>query len=284
MQRNAGIAFDGQLLCTTVQAVEEKSYHTALTPPDVALLISCLDLTTLAGDDTEQQVLALCRQALEPSPGRGTDTPRPASVCVYPVFVPLALEALAGSSVRVATVAAAFPHGLSTLSCRVKEVGEAVALGAHEVDVVIRRSHALCGEWEALYDEVCAFREAAEDTTLKVILATGELSEPEVIFRAGVTALMAGADFIKTSTGKETVNATLPAGAAMAHAIRTYAEATGFHAGLKPAGGIRTSEQAAEWLGLVRDELGSDWLTPAGFRIGASALLGDLVGRLPGEH
>lgn len=280
MERNPGVAFDSAFMAGSVPVVEEKCYHSDLTPQSIALLISCLDLTTLSGDDTEDRILALCRQALEPLAGRGTDTARPAAVCVYPVFVPIALQALAGASIRVATVAAAFPHGLSPLPCRVAEVHEAVAMGAHEVDVVIRRSHALCGKWEALYDEVRAFREASEDRTLKVILATGELVRHEVIFRAGLTALMAGADFIKTSTGKEAVNATIAGGTAMAHAIRTYAEISGYRAGLKPAGGIRTSEQAAEWLGLVRHELGAEWLTPDRFRIGASALLGDLVGRL----
>ncbi len=283
MERNPGIAFDGGRLDRSARVVEEKSYQAPLTPQDVTLLIACLDLTTLSGDDTEDRVSALCRQARDLSAGRGTNIPRPAAVCVYPVFVPLALEALAGSGVSVATVAAGFPHGLSPLPCRVSEVREAVALGAHEVDVVIRRSHALCGEWQSLYDEVRAFRDAVKDRKLKVILATGELAQSEVIFRAGLTALMAGADFIKTSTGKEAVNATLPAGAAMAHAIRTYAEMSGFHAGLKPAGGIRTAEQAAEWLELVRHELGSEWLTPDRFRIGASGLLADLVARLEQE-
>lgn len=280
MKTNPGLDFDRSLVSRSVPVIEQRIYDAPLTAAHIRLLISCLDLTSLAGDDTDQRVLALCKQALLPAPGREADTARPAAVCVYPVFVPLALGALVGSSVRVATVAAAFPHGLSPLPCRVAEVREAVALGAHEVDVVIRRSHALCGEWEALYDEVRVFREAAKERTLKVILATGELAQPEVIFRAGLTALMAGADFIKTSTGKEAVNATLPAGVAMAHAIRAYAEITGYRAGLKPAGGIRTAEQAAEWLGLVRHELGEEWLSPARFRIGASALLADLVAGL----
>ncbi len=180
----------------------------------------------------------------------------------------------------MATVAAGFPHGLSPLSIRVAEVRACAAIGADEIDIVIRRSHALLGEWSALYDEVAAFREAAGRASLKAILATGELGAPLTVARAGLVALMAGADFIKTSTGKEAVNATLDAGIAMAAAIRTYSERTGVRAGLKPAGGLRTPARALDWLALVDAELGAAWLDPARFRLGASGLLAEVAREL----
>ena len=249
--------------------------------------VESIDLTSLSGDDTPDRIRELCDAARRPigagileNIGWEGAPPTTAAVCVYPVYVETAREALAGTTIPVATVAAAFPHGLSPLSTRIAEVRACRELGASEIDIVIRRSHALLGDWAALYDEVRAFREAAGDAHLKAILATGELGSVERIAKAGLVALMAGADFIKTSTGKESVNATLEAGVAMARAIRAYHEQTGFRAGLKPAGGIRTADQALDWLALVEEELGTEWLGPDRFRIGASSLLGDIVREL----
>ncbi len=230
-----------------------------------------MDLTTLNGGDTDAVVEAVCEQAM----AAGV-----AAVCVYPVFIATAKRRLAGSGIPVASVAAGFPHGLSPLPIRVAEVAAVVEAGADEVDFVIRRSHALTGRWAELFDEVRQFRRAAGEAVLKAILATGELRNTEMIYRAALTCLMAGADFVKTSTGKETVNATLDAGVAMAQAIRTYHVRTGLRTGLKPAGGIRTAEDAIQWLALVREELGAEWLTSAHFRIGASSLLTDVQNRL----
>lgn len=241
-------------------------------PVDPVSLLAFLDLTSLNGDDTIAKVKGLCRRACSLDPG-------PATVCVFPAFLPTAREALSGSSVRLATVAGSFPHGLGSLPTRLAEVREAGALGADEVDVVIRREWALTGEWDRLYEEISLFRDAASGLVLKVILATGELRAPILVYRASLVALAAGADFLKTSTGRETINATLEAGAAMTAALLTYANRTGRHAGLKPAGGIRTYEDAAPWCSLVRAALGPEALSPNRFRIGASALLDDLVAR-----
>jgi deoxyribose-phosphate aldolase len=230
--------------------------------------IGLLDLTTLNADDTPAIVKALCAKGKQA---------QVAVVCVFPVFVETALEAVKGSNVKVATVAGAFPHGLSTLASRVKEVEECVKLGANEIDIVIRRPLALEDRWSELYDELAAMRRACVDLPFKVILATGELGTPERIWKAAMTAMMAGADFVKTSTGKEKINATLEAGMAMADAIRFYGEKAGRQVGLKAAGGIKTTEQSMGWLSLVENELGTDHLNPKGFRIGASGLLDDLL-------
>ncbi|MFC1575719.1 deoxyribose-phosphate aldolase [Gemmatimonadota bacterium] len=255
--------------------------------PSLVRILCALDLTTLSGDDTVARVKALCRRAQAPLPrgflallGGAALRPRVAAVCVFPAFVPSAITALGASGVRVATVAAGFPHGLSGLEERVQEVRAAVALGAQEVDVVIRREWALSGKWERLHQEVREFREAAGSACLKVILATGELGEPNRIARAALTVLQAGADFVKTSTGKEKVNATLTAGLAMTAAIRAYEDLAGFRAGLKPAGGIRTAQDGLLWLRLVETEMGPEATGPDRFRIGASGLLDSLVERM----
>jgi deoxyribose-phosphate aldolase len=245
---------------------------------ELCRIVRAIDLTTLSGDDTPERVRDLCRTARAPLPQLPDVTV--ATVCVYPALVPIAAEELSGSGVRVATAAAGFPHGLSPLPTRVDEVRACVEMGADEVDVVIQRAHALTGNWRALYDEVAAFREASGEAVLKAILATGELAAPETIYRAGLVCLMAGADFIKTSTGKEAVNATLPAGVVMAAAIRDYEDRTSHRAGLKPAGGIRTADVALSWLELARQELGADRTGPDLFRLGASGLLKDIRGRL----
>ena len=230
-----------------------------------------IDLTTLAGDDSSERVLSLAKKALDGFAGEHV-----AAVCVYPVFVPDAKSVLNGSGVAVATVAAAFPHGLSPLSTRIAEVSASRELGADEIDIVIRRSHALEGNWEALFDEVAAFKQAAGSSHLKSILATGELGDPTTIYRASIAAIMAGSDFIKTSTGKESVNATLEAAAAMLSAIRDWREGTGHTVGFKAAGGIRSASQAVAYQRLAAEILGEAYLTPLTFRLGASSLLDDV--------
>jgi deoxyribose-phosphate aldolase len=207
---------------------------------------------------------------------------RVAAVCVYHALVETAVDALRGSGIPVAAVSTGFPAGLSPFPQRLAEIRASTAAGAQEIDIVITRAHALTGDWQALYDEVRAFRDAAGDAHLKTILATGELGTLRNVARASLVCMMAGADFIKTSTGKEVVNATLPVSLVMTRMIRAYREATGQRVGLKPAGGIRTAKQALEWMLLVKEELGTEWLTRPLFRFGASSLLTDIERQL--EH
>ncbi|MER3457068.1 MAG: deoxyribose-phosphate aldolase [candidate division GAL15 bacterium] len=249
--------------------------------------VQCLDLTTLSGDDTPgsvRRLAAKARQPVRPDVLQGYGVPpeqvRAAAVCVYPRLVPVAREALAGSAVRVASVAAGFPAAQTPLSTRLSEVIEAVQAGAEEVDAVVCRAHILRGDWQALYDEVRALREAAEGAVLKAILGTGELPTLRHVAQAALVSMMAGADFVKTSTGKEATNATLPAGLVMLRQVRDYLQRTGFRVGFKPAGGIRTARQALEWLLLVREELGEEWVRPDTFRLGASGLVADLERQL----
>jgi deoxyribose-phosphate aldolase len=249
--------------------------------------VSCMDLTTLSGDDTPGTVRRLCAKAAKPVrqdllEALGMPDLRVGAVCVYYPFVKTAARALEGSGIPVAAVAAGFPHGLSPLKARLIEIEEAIGDGAEEIDIVITRGHVLNGEWGALYDEIAAFREACGAAHLKTILATGELGTLRHVAKASLVCMMAGADFIKTSTGKEAVNATLPVGLVMARAIRDYRERTGFRVGFKPAGGIRTAKQALDWLILMREELGESWQRPELFRIGASTLLADIERQL--EH
>lgn len=251
--------------------------------------VTCLDLTSLAGDDTPGRVRRLCAKARQPvrpdilrKLGVGDRDVRVGSVCVYGALAPVAVEALEGSGIPVAAVAAGFPGGLSPFEARLEEIRRCVEAGAREIDIVISRRKALLGAWRELYDEVRAFREACGDAHLKVILATGELGTLRNVARASQVAMMAGADFIKTSTGMESVNATLPVGLVMARAIRRYHDRTGHRVGFKPAGGIRTAKEALQWLYLVRDELGRPWLDSRWFRFGASSLLADLERQL--EH
>ncbi|MGH7475220.1 MAG: deoxyribose-phosphate aldolase [Longimicrobiales bacterium] len=251
--------------------------------------VTCMDLTTLSGDDTPGTVRRLCAKARQPvSPellaalGVAALPIRVAAVCVYHVFVEVAVDALRGSGIPVAAVSTGFPAGLSPLAQRLAEIRASVEAGAEEIDVVITRAHVLTGAWESLYDEVRRFREAAGGAHLKTILATGELATLRNVARASTVCMMAGADFIKTSTGKESVNATLPVGVVMTRAIRDYRERTGHTVGFKPAGGIRTAKQALEWLILMKEELGPAWLAPARFRFGASSLLADIERQL--EH
>ena len=251
--------------------------------------ITLIDLTTLAGDDTPGAVRRLCAKARHPVradllEGLGAaDLPiRTAAVCVYHALVPTAVEALRGSAIPVAAVSTGFPAGLSPFEQRLQEIRASVAAGAAEIDIVITRAHVLTGNWEALYDEVRAFREACGPAHMKTILATGELGTLSNVARASRVCMMGGADFIKTSTGKESTNATLPVGLTMVRAIREYRERTGYRVGFKPAGGIRTAKQALEWMLMMKEELGTEWLRPELFRFGASSLLGDIERQL--EH
>jgi len=253
----------------------------------LARAISCIDLTTLAGDDTPGRVKRLCAKAMQPAradlleaiglPGLTTG-----AVCVYHEMVPVAVEALAGSGIPVAAVSTGFPAGLSPYHLRVKEIEESVKAGAEEIDIVISRRHVLTGDWQALYDEVRAYREACGDAHIKTILATGELGSLRNVGRASLVCMMAGADFIKTSTGKESVNATLPVSLVMIRAIRAYHQATGIRIGYKPAGGISKAKDSLVYLSLMKEELGDRWLRPDLFRFGASSLLGDIERQL--EH
>ncbi len=251
--------------------------------------ITCLDLTTLSGDDTPGSVRRLCAKARQPvrtdlleALGVADAGLRVGAVCVYHNLVPVALEALAGSGIPVAAVSTGFPAGQNPFPQKLEEIAASVRAGAKEIDIVISRAHVLTGNWQALYDEVRAFREACGAAHMKTILATGELGTLTQVARASQVCLMAGADFIKTSTGKESVNATLPVGLVMVRAIREYCEATGYRVGFKPAGGIRTAKQAVDWLILMYEELGERWTHPDLFRIGASGLLTDIERQL--EH
>jgi deoxyribose-phosphate aldolase len=251
--------------------------------------ITLIDLTTLQGDDTPGRVRRLCAKARRPvridlleAMGARQLPIRAAAVCVYHAFVETAVQALEGSGIPVAAVSTGFPAGLSPLEQRLGEIRASVSAGAEEIDVVITRSHVLTENWSALYDEVRAMREACGDAHIKTILATGELGTLRNVARASLVCMMAGADFVKTSTGKESVNATLPVGLVMSRAIRDYQERTGHLVGLKAAGGIRAAREALDWMALMKDELGDQWLRPNLFRIGASTLLGDIERQL--EH
>lgn len=251
--------------------------------------VSCLDLTTLAGDDTPGNVVRLCAKARRPvradlldALGMGGRELRVGAVCVYHNLVPTAVAALAGSGIPVAAVSTGFPAGQTPLDLKLEEIRRSVEAGAGEIDIVISRAHVLTGDWRSLYDEVRAFREACGPAHMKTIVAAGELGTLRNLALASHVCMMGGADFIKTSTGKEPVNATLPFGLVMARAIRDYHERTGHRVGFKPAGGIRTAKQSLDWLLLMKEELGGAWLSPVLFRIGASALLTDIERQL--EH
>ena len=251
--------------------------------------ITFIDLTTLSGDDTPGNVRRLCAKARQPVredllKGLGVDhlDIKVGAVCVYHALVETAVDALRGSNIPVAAVSTGFPAGLNPLPLKLAEIEHSVAAGASEIDIVITRQHVLTGNWEALYDEMRAFRETCGDAHVKAILATGELATLRNIARASLVCMMAGADFIKTSTGKESVNATLPVSLVMSRMIRAYHERTGYRVGFKPAGGLKTAKDALAWLILMKEELGRDWLEPQLFRIGASSLLGDIERQL--EH
>ncbi|WP_425050797.1 deoxyribose-phosphate aldolase [Psychromarinibacter sp. S121] len=249
--------------------------------------ITCIDLTTLAGDDTPGRVRRLCAKARQPVrqdllDALGMGPIHTGAVCVYHDMVPTAVAALEGTGIPVAAVSTGFPAGLSPLPLRIAEIGESVKAGAREIDIVISRRHVLTGNWQALYDEMKAMREACGDAHVKAILATGELGSLRNVARASLVCMMAGADFIKTSTGKESVNATLPVSLVMIRALRDYFDETGYRIGYKPAGGISKAKDALTYLALIKDELGNRWLQPDLFRFGASSLLGDIERQL--EH
>ena len=251
--------------------------------------IALMDLTTLNSNDTDERVRRLCAKALNPlradiAAGLGVADAkiRPAAVCVYHPFVATAVEALHGSGVHVAAVSTSFPHGLAPLATRLQEIEASVRDGADEIDVVIPRGLVYEARWQELYDEIVAMRAACGEAHLKVILGTGDLATLRNVTLASMVAMMAGADFIKTSTGKESVNATLPVGLAMVRAIRAYFETTGYLIGFKPAGGISTAKASLDWLVLMKEELGRRWLEPDLFRFGASSLLTDIERQL--EH
>jgi deoxyribose-phosphate aldolase len=249
--------------------------------------ISCIDLTTLSGDDTAGKVHRLCAKAKNPVRADllerlGVSGITVGAVCVYPTMVRHAVKALEGTPIPVASVATGFPSGLMPIKQRLEEIQYAVDQGAAEIDMVITRELVLTGRWEELYDEVAACKEACSHAHLKVILATGELGTLRNVARASMVAQLAGANFIKTSTGKETENATLPVTLTMVRCIRRYLEMTGRKVGFKPAGGIRTAKDALAWQILMKEELGREWLEPHLFRFGASGLLTDIERQL--EH
>ena len=251
--------------------------------------IRCMDLTTLSSDDTPDRVRRLCSKALRPLKQELTNDLGITSlnltvgaVCVYHALVETAAKALKGSNIPVAAVSTGFPHGLSPLPRRIEEIRDSVSAGALEIDIVITRAHVFSGNWEALYQEIKSFREACGDSHLKTILGTGELGSLRNVAKASLVCMMAGADFIKTSTGKEPQNATLPVSLVMLRMIRDYHQKTGHKVGFKPAGGIRTAKQALEWQILMNEELGREWLEPKLFRFGASGLLTDIERQL--EH
>lgn len=251
--------------------------------------LSCIDLTTLSGDDTSGRVKRLCAKARKPlrddlvaALGIEKLHLTTGAVCVYHEMVETAVKELEGTNIPVAAVSAGFPHGLSPLKQRLQEIKASVDAGAKEIDIVITRGHVLTGNWNALYDEVKAFREACGEAHLKSILATGELATMRNVAKASMVAMMAGSDFIKTSTGKESVNANLNVTMVMVRMIREYLEQTGFKVGYKPAGGIGTAKDVMNYQFIMKEELSDAWLQPDLFRIGASSLLADIERQL--EH
>ena len=251
--------------------------------------VTCIDLTTLSGDDTRARVRRLCAKARQPvrqdildNLGMGDVNLTTGAICVYHEMIETAVEALDGSGIPVAAVSTGFPAGLSPFHLRIREIEESVKAGAREIDIVISRRHVLEGNWQALYDETREMRAACGDAHMKAILATGELGSLRNVARASMVAMMGGSDFIKTSTGKESVNATLPVSLVMIRALRDYGDKTGYQIGYKPAGGVSKAKDSLNYLMLMNEELGRDWLEPDLFRFGASSLLGDIERQL--EH
>jgi deoxyribose-phosphate aldolase len=261
----------------------KKAYQAAW----LAKAITLIDLTTLSGDDTPGRVRRLCAKGRQPlradlNTALGLPPLTTGAICVYHEMVATAVDALQGTGIPVAAVSTGFPAGLSPFHTRIAEIEASVAAGAAEIDIVISRRHVLTGDWQALYDEMCAYRAACGDAHVKAILATGELGSLRNVARASLVCMMAGADFIKTSTGKEPVNATLPVTLVMLRAIRDYADRTGHKVGYKPAGGISKAKDALVYMAMIRDELGPRWVQPDLFRFGASSLLNDIERQL--EH
>ena len=249
--------------------------------------ITLIDLTTLSGDDTEKRVHRLCAKGKQPISQLLVDELgiqnlkiQVGAICVYHEMVKTAVNALKNTTIPVAAVSTGFPAGLSPLNLRIKEIKESVKIGASEIDIVISRRHVLNGNWSALYEEVKLFKQACGNAHMKAILATGDLGTLRNVARASLVCMMAGADFIKTSTGKENINSTLPVTLTMLRQIRDFHERTGYHVGYKPAGGISKAKDALTYLSLIKDELGNQWLNPDLFRFGASSLLGDIERQL----
>ncbi|CTQ49735.1 deoxyribose-phosphate aldolase [Jannaschia donghaensis] len=297
LPRNAGLPFDPAVVAevrVNTSAVERraatlparrslKKDHQAAW---LARAVSMIDLTTLSGDDTPGRVRRLCAKALQPVrpdllDAIGLPDLTTGAVCVYHEMVPTAVDAVQGR-IPVAAVSTGFPAGLSPFHLRLREIEESVAAGATEIDIVISRRHVLTGDWQALYDETAQMRAACGTAHMKAILATGELGTLKNVARASMVTMMAGSDFIKTSTGKESVNATLPVSLIMMRAIRSFEAMSGFKVGYKPAGGVSKSKDAITYLALLKEELGDRWLRPDLFRFGASSLLGDIERQL--EH
>lgn len=267
---------DGYALEARAARLAARSIKRESKAAGLELAVRCIDLTTLEGADTPGKVRALCARALRPDPDDPALAPV-AAVCVYPSLVPVAREALEGTPVHIASVAGAFPSGQSPLAERLEEIRDAVAAGADEIDTVLNRGALLAGRLEVVHDEVAAAKEACGDAHLKTILETGELGSYETVRLASMIAMDAGSDVIKTSTGKLPSSATPAVALCMSEAIREFADATGREVGLKLAGGIRTSKQALGYLALVAETLGTAWLSPERFRLGASSLLNDIV-------
>ena len=298
LKRNPGIPLDmGWVRATTVNlSATQRRTATLTTRRSVKndwqaawLLraITMIDLTTLAGDDTPGKVTRLCAKARQPLRQDLIEALDIESlnltvgaVCVYHERIKDAIAALRGSGIPVAAVSTGFPAGLNPFPQRIEEIHQSVEAGADEIDIVISRGHVLRGNWQALYAEVCEMRRACGDAHMKTILATGELGPLWHVAQASKVCMMAGADFIKTSTGKEAVNATLEVGLTMVREIRAYRKMTGYKVGFKPAGGIRSAKDALNWLILIKEELGDDWLNSQRFRFGASGLLTDIERQL----
>ncbi|MCF6295703.1 MAG: deoxyribose-phosphate aldolase [Flavobacteriaceae bacterium] len=299
-QRNEGIPFDANLfkdININRSAVERRastlsgrrSVKKEWQAAWLLKALSCIDLTTLAGDDTPSNVHRLCAKAKSPvrldvleALGMQDENIQVAAVCVYHNFIKEAAKGLKGSSIPIAAVSTGFPAGNIPLKEKIKQIELSVKAGAKEIDIVVSRDLVLQSNWKALYDEVAACRKACGEAHMKTILATGEIPTYTKVAKASWVSMMAGSDFIKTSTGKEPVNATIPVSLVMIRAIREYHELTGYKVGFKPAGGISKAKQAINWLVLIKEELGNDWLTPDLFRFGASSLLGDIERQL--EH
>jgi deoxyribose-phosphate aldolase len=272
------VGLEGRAAALVARSIKKDAKRWALD-----LAIRCMDLTTLEGTDTVGKVVAMSAKAIRPDP-TDPSVPSVAAVCVYPWLVPTAGDATAGSGVRVASVAGGFPAGLGPLDARLREIRDVVAMGAHEVDIVLNRSLFLGGRYAHAFEELAAAREACGGAHLKVILEIGELGSYDRVRQASMLAMAAGADFIKTSTGKIGVNATLPGALCMLEAARDFHRDTGREVGVKVAGGVRTAKQAIQYLVLVHETLGPAWLTPERFRIGASSLLNDVLMQLAKER
>ncbi|HET9392870.1 MAG TPA: deoxyribose-phosphate aldolase [Candidatus Rubrimentiphilum sp.] len=270
------VTVDAVMLEARAGSLAKRSIKTTTKVAGIKLAIACMDLTSLEGKDSEGRVRSLCAKALHPAPHL-PDVPHVAAVCLYPNLVAIAKDLLRGTDVKVAAVSTAFPSGLSSMDVKLADTAEAIAAGADEIDMVIDRGAFLSGHYREVFDEIVAVKKVCGPVHLKVILETGELGSYDNVRRASDLALEAGADFIKTSTGKVGTNATFPVAVTMCEAIRDYARRTGRRAGLKVAGGVRNTKQAMTYLVIMKETLGESWLTPDLFRIGASSLLDDLL-------